>query len=573
MPAFPVGDPFRVVILGTVLLVIPGYLALLALAPRMGHAARAAVGAGLTAAALGLGVWGARHALARPLLGSDIWLLYGAFLAAAALAALLTRREWSPLSRLVPTRRMGALAAILAFAAVTLYGPRLDYFLPLHVDEWHHLTVTTAMSREAAGDFPLGTRDIWSFAGNPAISFHAWLFAMGTLTGATLLGLFHALPLVVGVLLVLAAYAAGEREGYGLEAALVVSLLPTSLRLLGPQYVVPLATGLFLIPCAFLLFTADTRWRTLPGVALLMAFVFFAHPQSAAAAGFLIGTYAVLTARRSWANALALLAVASVPFWLGPLLLPRIVNLEGLTEASSRLPIPEFVFLFGPVLLAFFVAGAFLTFLRSTPERLAWIATTALHLAVVLAFILFGIGQANLYDRAWMHAGLTAAFTAAYALHRARVRLSALPRVPAPVVALGLAALLLLPSVAAQREREEEYYHVIDAAELEELLWIRDHVEMPPNTTALVDPWQGPAFFSITGIPVTASFPHHFYPPRNQTASTIAATRVLSGGFADDRFLDRFGVALIWTDLPVRSANFTEKHPDVWVRENVTVRP
>src|SRR5439155_2313371 len=122
-----------------------------------------------------------------------------------------------------------------------------------------------------------------------------------------------------------------------------------------------------------------------------------------------------------------------------------------------------------------FLVGGYVTLLTPARERLAWLATSAAHLTIVFAFLVFHVGQPNLYERAWMHGMLTMSFTAAWGLHWARMQVAARSRSrwTAPA-ALALAFIVLFATTStAQAAREGDYYHVITEGQAQDLVWIR----------------------------------------------------------------------------------------------------
>gem|GEM_PF-4565883 len=567
MLPFPSGD-LVVAAAGIPLLFgLPGLLALLPLTPGWGWLPRALVGVALGMAGVTFAAWGGNALLGLPLDARLAWGSWAALTLLAGAAAWLARHQWLPLARPRVGRKHLVLALLLVGVALFVTRPHWGTALPLHQDEWSHLSASKAMVDQARVAFVDPHLGLWPPPSDGEIAYHVLLAVAKLLTGADWLALFLALPPLVAALLVATAFCCGEREGYGLEAALLVALLPTSIRVLGPQYAVPLALGLFFIPASFLLFAGAAPRRTLPLLALLLVFLFFAHPQSAAAAGVLTGTYALLTARRGPWRSLALLALAAVPFVLGLVVFRKQTEPDDLLAASTGLPVPEFLSLFGAAAGLLFLAGAFLTLLDPNPERLAWVATSLAHLLLIALFVTVHVGQNNLFDRAWMHGMLTMSMTGGFALH-------ALRRAPwRPALRVGATALAVLLvvglAVPAQAAREGEYYQVLSPTDYDNAIWARDHVPHG-GARALVDPWQGNAWNTLTGIHVYAAQPFGMTSLRASPYQNVpAALRMLASNMSDERTLQRWNVTLLVTDHPVANANFTEVHPGLWQR----VRP
>lgn len=577
MIPFDAVDVLRVIVGMPLALALPGFLLLVPLTPGWGALQRVVVGIPLTITTLGLAIWGLSTAgvpLDAPLVRS-LWLGLAAL---GSVAAWLAWRGGERLAPGRPGREHLILAAILVLAIALAYAPRWGDGLPIHVDEWWPLDAAKAMAAQQTVDFVEPRLGLWTLEQNPEVGFHVFVVALQLLLGADWLALFHVGPVVLVAALVVGVWCCARREGYAAEAALMAALLPTSVRVLGPQFFVPLALGLVFIPSTFLLFTAGRPARALPIVALLIVFLFFTHPQSAAATGIMIGTYAFVTLLRRPIRAALLLALAALPFVLGLLLLKEHgVDPSRLLEARSPLPVPEFVLLFGLLPSALFLAGAFVTFLKPSPERLAWVFTSFVHLLLVTLFIVWGIGHPNLYDRAWMHGMLTMAVTAGYALYRIRTTTWLPTRWARPVAALSIVALVVLAGTA-QAGRSEGYYTVVDDQQYADMVWVAEHVDAN-GSRALVDPWLGTAFNALAGHKVVASSTFGIGSPRYNSSdfrglnNRVAVERALDQNATNERLLQRWNVTLIYTDGGVENENFTQVHPRVWVRNNVSVRP
>lgn len=584
MLPFPASDVVRVLVLGPLLLVLPGYVALLAVLPRAGHLARAVVGFVLTLSVLGLATWGL-HAWAGVRYDARlVWGVWAAWCALALAAAWLARRAWAPLPRPRLAWAHAGLAAALALQAAWIAWPHgAGGWLPLHVDEWWPLAASQAIAAQGTTAFVDPQLGILPIVQNPEVGFHLVAVDLQMLTGASWVGLFVLAPFVVGAFLVAASFACAQREAYGVEAALVVALLPTSVRVLGPQLFVPLATGLLFIPAGFLLFTSGAPRRALPVLVLLVVELVFVHPQSALALGILVGTYALLTAKRGWARALVLLVIALLPTLLVyTVYRERAPSGDDLLDATSSLPVPEFLGLFGVVAALLFLGGAMATFLRPSAERLAWVATSFAHLVLIALFLVVHVGQQNLYDRAWMHGMLTMSMTAAFGLHALRSSWPSRRRV-AQAAALALVVALVATAGLGQAARQKEYYRVVSDEDLATFAWVRDHV--PANgTRTLLDPWQGTAYAALTGHVVFAAKPFSIGQPLyNQSAlsnksspyygqnNANLALQLLAKNATDEKTLQKLGINVVVTPSSVKNANFTEAHPHVWVRNNVTL--
>ncbi|GAG21931.1 unnamed protein product, partial [marine sediment metagenome] len=194
-----------------------------------------------------------------------------------------------------------ALGMIMGFAFYTSLIPRLDYSYPLHTDEWTHFAEARTIVTEGTIPFfdPVTGEDRADpvteetrSAPHFEVGYHLFLAEFQLLTGLPWLDMFRYLPSAVFALAALSAYIFGNRRGFGLEAALFASLVPTTVRFLGPALVVPVALGLFFVP--LVLFLVSNYWASkgLPLVLLvLLSFLFIAHVPTAVFAGLIIAVY------------------------------------------------------------------------------------------------------------------------------------------------------------------------------------------------------------------------------------------------------------------------------------------
>jgi hypothetical protein len=149
------------------------------------------------------------------------------------------REIWSSHSSAL---RLDGLAGILLFSFWAGMSPRWDYPYPLHIDEWFAIGYTQSTLEYGGLEYPnpYRPREV-SF--HPEMGFHLLLGFLKTVTGLSWMSLYRITSGVLLVLLAFLTYAFGYRSSFGWAAALFVPLISTSIRTLGPAFVVPVSTA------------------------------------------------------------------------------------------------------------------------------------------------------------------------------------------------------------------------------------------------------------------------------------------------------------------------------------------
>jgi len=440
--------------------------------------------------------------------------------------------------------RLLALGMIMGFAFYTSLIPRLDYPYPLHTDEWTHFA--EARTIVAEGTIPFFDPVTGEDRADPIteetrssphfeVGYHLFLAEFQLLTDLPWLDIFWYLPSAVFALAAFSAYIFGNRRGFGLEAALFASFVPTTVRFLGPAFVVPVALGLFFVP--LILFLMSTFWSSkgLPVLLLLiLSFLFIAHAPTALFAGVIIAVYGLFQTLRR-------------------VLTRRPIGRRGL----GYIPYPLFVL--GLALLA--VSG------RRTDRAL--LVTTVLVSTYAFLHYQFAVGNAALYSRSILYLSLLLLLIAALATSRIRrwlsARLSPTWANGASFAAAGLVlAAVMLPSVALnlQSRYEERYYHRINDIQYEDFLWIDNNL-CSGYERALTDPQFGRAFAAVTGRHAYAAIPAPAAPVR--PTEVDEAKDVLADGVPDADWLREHGVSMVYSMRSLENPELVKVHDRVYV--------
>lgn len=419
---------------------------------------------------------------------------------------------------------LAALGLILAVVALSHHhahwSPDAErYPFPVHLDEHLHWGFAQAAVDEGSVSFgdPFAaeaTSDYSLEAHLHERGFHAYLGSFQQATGIPWLALLEYGPATIAILLALAAYVLARPWGAGLEAALGVALIPTSLRFLGPGFLVPIA---FALPILCLGLAAAFR-RPSAGsvvvVALIAAGLWPIHVVAAAAFLLIVGLHTIVTAQNARWTALATGAAVLLPFLLAQPFYARAFA-EDVTLLELPLSLDEILRIgIVPVLLAALGVVA----LAARGIRAGTTLAIALMGTMVPIFYraMYGEDIFALYDRSTLLFFVLAVLLAApgLAILRKAIEAIATRAVRTERVRWGtLAALAVLLAQAAyvgsaiQSREQGQYYHILDEPLVLAFVDAREKLG-PAYDRAIVDARASMAFTAITGIPtLSPSYP------------------------------------------------------------------
>lgn len=478
------------------------------------------------------------------------------------------------------------LAAALAFVALSAYEPHWrpsegHYRFPVHLDEYWHWGMATAVGRtgqaETADPFTSFSSSVADNVAYPTQiherGFHAYLAALQATTGIEWVVLMEFLPTIVALLSALAVYALAQRWDAGLASVLWLAAIPTSLRFLGPGFVVPIS---FAMPLALIGFLVATRASTPASWLVVMAIAAGLWPIHAMGALILTALVAgYLLAGQVDARA-GLLAIAiALPF-----LLAWPIYVTGIRQPLAHGPTLtagiETLRIVGPL---FFLAGAlgagWLLTRRDPHTRAVGVAFSLLAgvaMAVIIVRIVVDIDPLRIYDRAVttltpLVAVLAGAGSAAIIAFLSRV--GARTRWPraAAAIAVGLVLVAQGAVVAAAWERnvEQPYYRPLTEERYAQYAAVKD--QLPRGGYALVDSTDTLAFTAITGLPTAyVQTPEAPLPPPE-------IQDFFAHGSNDTKYLVVRTITTVVTDQPVTNPDLVRISPSVYVlRADIVAR-
>jgi len=469
------------------------------------------------------------------------------------------------------------LSLILAFAFFMAFIPHLNYMYPLHIDEWFHFGYSQTLTQAQGLPF------IEPFYGETVVSdhaeigFHFFLSEIKLLTGLSWINIFLFLPSIIFVLTTLTAFSIGKRANFGLEAAFFVALIPTTVRFLGPSFLVPVALGLFFLAIIlFLLHCCEIKRTTALALFLLLAFLFLFHAVTATAAALLCLIYGFIilwknesTGIKRWQTPLLIWASAFLSSSIYVIRFPvHTANLVmNIPQPSFFLPLiydasPKFGF----IPLALFVVG--IGFLLYKEGSKAWglIISSWVFLTIWLLFQALGIGVTALYERSILYFFLLAGIIAGLATKHIKEWFSNyFIRFTEKVTVLSLLVILILVIAAGvssvRFHFQEPFYHLITESQYDDCLWIRENLDSNCQKV-LVNPRMAIAFSTLSGRSTYASDATiiFWYPERLKEVD-----KFLKGNASDTSWLVERSIDTVYTELPINNPDLKKLREGLYI--------
>ncbi len=456
------------------------------------------------------------------------------------------------------------LLPIAALAFYIAFMPHYNYPYPLHVDEWVHLANAKALMRAGSITFP----------GSALLEagFHLFWGVFQTISGISWLEVFRYFPGIIFIITVLSVYILAQRQGFGWEAAFFTSLMLTTVGILGPAFLIPLAMGLLFIPLSlFLAFNFRTVWAYL-ALFIFVSFLLTIHPPTAVALAIILFPYILLNLKGSFKHSLWLTLALTIPFlapfpWIFSMLLPTANLLFSPQTLPTYIDLPLIIKTYGylPVLLG--LLGIFVLAVKGGNKSYGIILGLLALLVMLVVYYTFQYGIEIMYFRGLTYMMLLMGIVAGAGLMGVRrlqlpIKVRALLKIPfltqnaGNILCLALIALTLVMVIPVRQNTP--YYHMIDRADYEAFIWIKGNVP-ENNDRAVLDPWKATAFAAITDRNIYTRI--HEYP---QTKDDQAYT-FLSNGCTDTDFLRENEISIVYSREECRNPDLVEVRDNVYL--------
>ena len=470
------------------------------------------------------------------------------------------------------------LLPVLVLAFYIAFIPHQSYAYPVHIDEWVHLTYSEALLKAGSTTFtdPFFGQTTWSLSSNLEAGFHLFWGIFQRISGISWLTIFRYFPSIVLVFTVLAVFVLGRRQGFGWEAALFVSLIPTTVGILGPSFLVPVAMGIFFVPLAlFVAFNFNSVWSYLT-LFLFTCFLLIIHAPSAICLVLILAPYILLNLKGNFKHSLGLGLALAVPFlapfpWIFHNLISTGQSLFTQQPLPGYVDFPRIIHTYGYLTVGLCLLSTLVLTIKGGKKNYGLVLGMLLLLLVLVTFFTFHYGISIVYERGLMFMMLMVGIIAGAGLMA--VKNLRLPQMLSFKVGglegthcLGWLFCLVLVGItlftAIPARQQIPYYHMINDEEYHAFVWIRDNVGKDYDK-AILDPWKGTPFTAITGKKIYTRI--HAYPkPIDEEARAF-----LNAGCNNTTFLKENSISIVYTTGECNNPDLTKVRENVYLLENV----
>jgi hypothetical protein len=451
------------------------------------------------------------------------------------------------------------LVLILLLAFFMAFIPHIGYVYPLHGDEWIHLAQSKAVVEAGSINYPdpFGGKEATGLLSSQEVNYHLLLAMLRQVSGIDWLILFRFGAALVFMLTVLAVYVLCRKEGYGLEAAFFTCLIPTTIGLMGPAFMVPVALGLVFIPLSLFIAFRVKSWPGYLLLFLIACFLWLLHPPTAAVLYIVIAPYILLNLKGNWRHSTGLSAALLVPLlmalpWLWSKLLPALGKLQLSQPLPSHVDIPALLGMLGVLPLILCFIGCIVIARRGDRQGYGLILGLALLLITGLVPLWFQYGMYILYLRSLHTALLLIGLLAGAGLLWVKSI-----KTPAGNLFCAAAVVAVL-AMALPAHLDYPYYHIIDDEDYRAFTWIKENIEAD-DYPAIVDPWKGSAFTALTGMNVLR------YIGYRQILADDLINNYLNDGCPESGFLRDNRVSLVYNRQPCVSSSLLKARDNAYI--------
>ncbi len=468
------------------------------------------------------------------------------------------------------------LLPILGLAFFVAFIPHRDYAYPVHLDEWQVLAYTNQLMKQ--GSTAHLTNPVYGGgdqAGNQVgeLGTHIFWGIFKETTGMDWMVIFRYFPAVVFMLAVLSVFVLAERQGFGWQAALLASLLPTTNGTLGPAFLVPISLAILFLPLALLVAFNFRGWWSYPVLSILVVAAAAIHPPTAAVLLIVLVPYILINLKGSPGHSVGMTLAVVIPFAaLLPLLyrmaLPYVNALFLPRDVSANVALPSVVPTLGYVPVLLCIVGVTYLSWKGKMTDYGLLLGTATLLALLAIFFTLHYGVDIVYYRGLQVAMLMVSILAGAGLMVVgRLRFPKnLLRLKTPIIVndggrlASLALVALTLAVVIPARLNAPYYHMIDREDYRAFTWVEEDLSAPYDK-AIIDPWQGMAFVAIAGKAVFS------FTGETPDGNAEAAYAFLDNGCNDTAMLRKNGISIVYSKSDCNNADLVEARDHVYLLE------
>jgi hypothetical protein len=594
---------------GIILFIIPGYLWSFILFPKITRLERIVFGFVLTISMFVLAMFTIDIILGLPLTYTKTWVLYGVYTGIVLILYFIslfkiglstqTKQLFTkfkeffkqPIKTITTNKNFQILlllTGIIIFAGFMGLLPHIkdNYYLPFHVDEWIHWTYGKSVMESGSSSFI----DPYTGSGvtqSLELGFHYIIASLSWISNSTFVTMFVFMPAIIGIFTSLIAFNIGERceRKFGLEAALLVSLIPTTCRFLGPSFFVAVTLGLLFIVFTIWLLQQEKLLLT-PLIPIIIWCTFLIHPPTALAGIIITIIYALMLLLEKKYKLSAITAGLSlVPIGFVFLLAARWdVAIQQVIDAFFGgkyfldLNLPKIWVSFehmGLVVWVLCIIGAYFAFSKGKTTVRAIGLSVIVFIAFIGLYDKFGYGLPIMYDRSFMYLFLMVALIAGWGLGELRRTITEtserlLPKQYANLkkyigIIVPVVVCLILVTTTVPAHLEISYYQMINETDYETFIWIEENIdnfrdENHSYDRGAVNPFFASPFSAVTRIYMVSSIMNPIYGYSLHTEME----KFLNEKCVDTSFMDQHQISVVYT-TSCNNDNLTMIYPNVYL--------
>jgi len=465
------------------------------------------------------------------------------------------------------------LLPILGLAFYIAFIPHQNYLYPVHWSEWDHLAYFKAMVQAGSTTFVEPFYGQWTMdiSHNMYVGYHLFGSIFQQITGLSWLVIFRYFPGIIFMITVLSVYALTWREGFGWEAAFFTCLIPTSMGIFGPAFMVPLAMGLLFIPLSLFLAFNIKSWPSYLLLFIFTCFLLSMHATTAIGLVIILIPYVLLNLRSNFRHSLGLTLALAIPFsvplfWAFQMLLPTAQLLLTPQYPTPSVGLPPLMHTYGYIPIAFGFLGTVLLAIKGGKKNFGLILGLLALLLMMVIFLRFHYGLPALYERGLTYMLLMLSVIAGAGLLRVRTikmpgkfmseHSSFFYRNLGNILCLLLVGITL--AVAIPTRLDTYYYHMIDDEDYQAFVWIRDNTGEDYDV-ALIDPWKATAFTAIT----QKNTRRRIFMYQEPVDEIIY--QFMQDGCRDTTFLRDNGISIVYSRLGCNNPDLVEARKNVYL--------
>ena len=370
---------------------------------------------------------------------------------------------------------MKLLAVAIILAVFFAIYPHINYEYPLHRDEWDRIALSKAIIKAESTTFvdPFFNETIYK--SHLEIGFILWVTVLKLITGLDYFTIYRFFPAFLFALMIVSTYIYTRRA----ESSLIVATIPTTVKLLGFAFLVPVALCLIFIPLAL------KYYRNIYFLTIISTFLLHAHPPTAVALFIILLITFSIEREKKILYAITISSIISLPQFI------PLIKAKGIETISFSTFIPLYHIYneFGIVQTVFFVLGAYLI-LRERKREAYLVYAVIVMLVLNLIYHRYGFTFLIMPERNYLYMMLLMSIIGGYFLYKTK-----------KYKLLYSALIILLISYSFYNNLSTPYYHIIDKREYEDFIFIKENLK----GKAIIDPWKAIAFVAIAEKPVYIS--------------------------------------------------------------------